>query len=201
MNMNKIFCRTCGRIISRKSATKAANMASNATAPKAKTRTAAKRNTESEDEASQTTSQTEGTPQKYCSHACRTKKPGPFDWHIENVFLSELQQAIADSNRRKALRHDGVECEHVQQVVTDGKTEEFGKVLESLQSEDAQRQGILQAQLRERVRRAARRLVVDPQSKTIAQSPLAGSVFECVQAGKSVDGSFAKGPFGIRPVE
>lgn len=135
--------------------------------------------------------------QKYCSHTCRTQKPGTFDRAIEDEFLTRLTRQPVD-------KKSGVRCDEVEAAI-------FGQE----RTEDGQ----AKARERERVRRAGRRLVVFPVEAPPAQTlPIEereqvktgsireevlkrGTRFECVQNGKVVEGSFAKGDWGVRTVD
>lgn len=70
---------------------------------------------------------------------------------------------------------------------------------------ERQRSGMRRAEFRERVRRAGRRVVVfssglsgDGEGKGEETGVGGRGRFECVQDGKVVEGSFAKGEWGIR---
>lgn len=119
--------------------------------------------------------------QKYCSNSCRTQKPTSFDRTIESTFLTALHDAKVPVNRR-----DGVKC----------------TTIEALIFQDSEKQGMEKAKNeRERVRRAARRIVVFPESESLVQFGAGKYRYECVQNGKAVDPSFAKNDFGVRVAE
>lgn len=112
--------------------------------------------------------------QKYCSKSCRAGKPTDLDGSIESLFVQYLLQGHVD-------RKTGVLCTLIQ-------SELFGA-----------QEGMQGARERERVRRAGRRIVVFPHK--LDETPLKGKLLECVQNGKPVEGSFAKGDWGVRIVE
>lgn len=118
--------------------------------------------------------------QKYCSHSCKTHKPSPLDLRIEEVFI----QALSTCKDRK----NGVRCGSVEEEIF------------SLENGGRTEDGMERARERERVRRAGRRLVVFAEEKESVRSVI-GKRLECVQGGKVVEGSFAKGDWGVRVVE
>ena len=63
--------------------------------------------------------------------------------------------------------------------------------------EDPRRHGQEKAKERERVRCAGRRIVVFPERDNVKAT---GKQFECVQKNRVVEGSFAKGEWGVRVV-
>lgn len=135
--------------------------------------------------------------QKYCSHSCRTRKPGELDRRIESVFLSLLTPPNTHDRKK------GVTCTEVQASVFASKeTHTPASPAAPAPAPPATPAspaavGMEIAEQRERVRRAGRRLVVFPDS---AESEI-GARLECVQNGKVVEGSFAKGDWGIRRAE
>lgn len=66
--------------------------------------------------------------------------------------------------------------------------------------DESQRMGLDRAVFRERVRRAGRRIIAfGPLTGELEQGEVCGDrVFECVQNGKSVEPSFAKGEWALR---
>lgn len=123
--------------------------------------------------------------QKYCSNSCRLQKPSAFDRSIESAFLTRLHSSDG-STLSSVSRRDGIKC----------------TAIEALVFADSSKEGMQKAKdERERVRRAARRIVVFPDSDTVVQHGGAGKRYECVQNGKAVDPSFAKNDFGVRVSE
>ncbi|KAI9727481.1 MAG: hypothetical protein M1828_006423 [Chrysothrix sp. TS-e1954] len=112
---------------------------------------------------------------KHCSKTCSSTRLSAIDREIEETF------------RRLATERgaSGVACGEVEKTCTSGTRE--GE--ENARTEtDAQKAGMESARWRERVRRAGRRvLVLDQPAK-----------FECVQGGKVVEPSFAKGEWYVR---
>lgn len=109
---------------------------------------------------------------KYCSKSCSSSKPSGLDREIENYF------------RKCAIEGKQVSCEEVQQYFeSTGTAPTFSRV-------DRQRAGLDVAKFRERVRRAGRRVVAFPDEPN--------GRFECVQKGKPVEASYAKGEWAVR---
>ncbi|KAJ8609573.1 hypothetical protein MRB53_039024 [Persea americana] len=109
---------------------------------------------------------------KYCSKTCSGTRLDHLDHELENMFV-----LLAKSK-------GSVECGEVESMYADHHRggEEVG-------NEDKQKQGMQNAVWRERVRRAARRVVVFGAGE---------DKFECVQQGKLVEPSFAKGEWSVR---
>lgn len=61
--------------------------------------------------------------------------------------------------------------------------------------------GMDRARERERVRRAGRRIVVFPDLESVVETIGPNVKLECVQRGKVVEGSFAKGEWAVRFAE
>ena len=112
---------------------------------------------------------------RYCSHSCGKSRLGPFDRELEEFFT------------KRALAKGSAYCEDVQRSF-----EETALGPASLE-QTKQAVGMAKARFRERVRRAGRRVVVFPNPD--------GLRFECVQNGKAVEPSFAKGEWAVRPVK
>lgn len=100
------------------------------------------------------------------------------------VRCSFVQSHFFESDSRHRM-HDEHEHEH------DKDGEETGK--------DPQKDGMRRAEERERVRRAGRRLVAFKDRENVVSR--IGARLECVQDGRVVEGSFAKGDWGVRVVE
>lgn len=122
--------------------------------------------------------------QKYCSVTCRAEKPGPLDRALERTFLDALVKGPVPPKT-------GVPCGHVQRTVFNGSAEE----------EEERVTGMELAKQRERARRAGRRIVVFPELESVVETMGVGAKLECVQNGKVVEGSFAKGEWGVRVAE
>ena len=116
---------------------------------------------------------------KYCGKSCSNTRLTPLDRQIELVF------------RDLARNLGSVECSHVQAKLDDGAIPspqpEAGAAAED---SDKQKRGLHMAQWRERVRRAGRRVVVFNDSNS--------GRYECVQSGKAVEPSSAKGEWSVR---
>ncbi|BFZ55810.1 hypothetical protein PYCC9005_002851 [Savitreella phatthalungensis] len=136
---------------------------------------------------------------KYCSTTCRRDSPNKFDRSIELAFLRELCMARGAGSTHR----DGVLCCDVEQQVYGDR--------ETRADETPAERGNREARERERVRRAGRRLVafgVPPHSKlegvmstehdSEILTKLQNARFDCVQEGKPVESSFAKGDWGVR---
>lgn len=108
---------------------------------------------------------------KYCSKTCSGTRLLQLDKEIQNMFM------------KRALTEGSVTTTAVQDAFEH-------TALENVSSQNAQEIGMLKAQFRERVRRAGRRVVVLPNE--------ANHRFECVQDGKAVQPSFAKGEWSVR---
>lgn len=65
----------------------------------------------------------------------------------------------------------------------------------------SQQEGMIKAEFRERVRRAARRLVAFGLVNETGSPTSTASTFECIQHGKPVEASFAKGDWHIRAAD
>ena len=127
---------------------------------------------------------------KYCSHGCRSRKPGPRDREIEKTIVRILEAKQT------------VSCDEIQTVVfgeASGQTSANLEVAETKDSDDQQDQetqqqvGQQRAAQREMVRRAARRGVIFGLDQGSS-----GRKCEVVQHGRVVEPSFAKGDFIIR---
>lgn len=99
--------------------------------------------------------------------------------------------------RELATERGSVECGRIQQLYGEKDKSSPGLGADTGASdadESAKRKvGMDVAAWRERVRRAGRRVVVFPQAS--------GESFECVQKGKAVEPSFAKGEWAVRFVK
>lgn len=115
--------------------------------------------------------------QKYCSNSCKSQKPTQVDRSIESHFLQSIRTGPVS-------RKDGVLCTTIEAAVFGEKSSE----------------GMEKALERERVRRAARRIVVFPDLESSKEQG-SGRRLECVQNGKVVDPSFAKSDFGVREAD
>ena len=109
---------------------------------------------------------------KYCSKSCSSSKPNETDRQIEDCF------------RKMAVGHGQITCDEIQRHF-----EQTSEPYENDQ-EDKQKIGMAAAKIRERIRRAGRRVVVFPHSS--------GHSFESIQDGKPVEASFAKGEWAVR---
>ncbi|KAB8336978.1 hypothetical protein FH972_021282 [Carpinus fangiana] len=131
---------------------------------------------------------------RYCSKSCSSNRLQPFD--------HEIEQRIKTLARERSL----ISCDEVQDLLQSARDhqaetanntrasdmqEEPDKRNDSAWNEEhiKQRAGMETARWRERVRRAARRVV--------AQST-EDERFECVQKGKAVEASYAKGDWSVR---
>lgn len=189
-------CHTCGRVISSRANTRTAS-ASGATAAKASKKGSTERSPITEQQES-----------KYCSLSCKQDKPKVFDRAIESAFLTQLHDRRAEAAVRKA----GVLCTEVEaQVFGESRDHarrrrEHGSDGESpaaaMETETPAERGMREAKQRERVRRAGRRLVAFGVPESLAQDTIAAQfrdrAFDCVQEGKPVEPSFAKGDWGVR---
>ena len=109
---------------------------------------------------------------KYCSKSCSTTKVTSLDRELEGAFVS------------RAISNGHVSCDEVQrQFEAEGKGP-------NPSPDDKQRAGLETAKWRERVRRAGRRVVVFPHDSD--------DTFQCVQQGKAIEPSFAKGDWEVR---
>lgn len=115
---------------------------------------------------------------KYCSKSCGASKPNVLDRDLETLFV------------KLAKERGSVECSEVQKL--HGNPDAKLPVDEDALPSQKHRAGMDEAQWRERVRRAARRVVVFPHEQ---------ERFECVQKGKAVEPSFAKGEWSVRYVK
>lgn len=160
-----------------------------------------------------------------------TNRPGPIDFAIEDVFLALLSPSsspslssssssssthnvvsngVAGKGKTGARRVDrkwGVRCSFVQSHffgpdsrhrMHDEHEHEHDKDGEET-GKDPQKDGMRRAEERERVRRAGRRLVAFKDRENVVSR--IGARLECVQDGRVVEGSFAKGDWGVRVVE
>ena len=194
-------CHTCGRVISSRANTR--NGGTPATA-KGGSRKAAPA-------AAQATSQPQQQESKYCSHTCKQDKPKAFDRAIETAFLSQSHQRRSEA----VVRRSGVLCTEIEEEVfgesRDGAKKRRERAISSEEPADAGEEtpaerGMREAKQRERVRRAGRRLVAfgvtstdDASADSLdLASAFSGRSFDCVQDGKPVEASFAKGDWGVR---
>lgn len=139
---------------------------------------------------------------KYCSKTCSSprSKPSEFDRQIERCFV---EWAL-----KPERKHSGVTCDDVEGVMRVGlESQDGGDEDEEggmkLHEGDAQKEGMERAQFRERVRRAGRRVVAfgaPVPSDEDAASEGKRERFECVQQGRAVESSFAKGDWAVRVV-
>ena len=108
---------------------------------------------------------------KYCSKSCRGSKPSALDRELEQHF------------KEQALMNGQVTCGDVQRFFED-RDDQMDHA-----SSNGRPPSKEPAKWRERVRRAGRRVVVFPDGS--------GNDFHCVQDGKSVEPSFAKGEWAV----
>lgn len=170
---------------------------------------------------------------KYCSKACgsKNKRPNSQDLEIEKsivelaqrkdfrkdgVSVDYVQQFFAGQSPHKVTEVDqsnstaskAAEDEHASSdddtggvLITDSGRIQSRKA----NSDEVSRyqQGMRQAQFRERVRRAARRVVAfgAPEGDGGNASVTSQSRFECIQHGQPIEASFAKGDWMVRLVE
>ena len=127
---------------------------------------------------------------KYCSHGCRSRKPGPRDREIEKTIAQMLGTKQT------------VSCEELQNVVFGEASEQTSSDIELAEAKDTDDQqdqetrqqiGQQRAAQREMVRRAARRGVIFGLDQGSSSRKC-----EVVQHGRVVEPSFAKGDFNIR---
>lgn len=170
---------------------------------------------------------------KYCSKACgsKNKRPNSQDREIEKlivelaqrknyrkdgVSLDYVQQLFADQNQQNISEADNTNP-HAIQAARDKHTSsddendgvsitDSGRGQSSKPDPDESsryEKGMKQAEFRERVRRAARRVVAfgAPEGDVGNTSANSESTFECVQHGKPTEASFAKGDWMVRLVE
>ncbi|KAI8618256.1 hypothetical protein BC830DRAFT_1109784 [Chytriomyces sp. MP71] len=134
-------------------------------------------------------------PRSMCSNSCRSRKPGTFDRGIEAEFVRQL--------REKRM----VVCSAVEQVVF--RTSSEGSILnpdsedkvsanQGKDSKEIQERGMKFAQDRERVKCAARRLVVHGFRQDDATMYGELRYCEAITNGRVVEPSFAKGDWGVR---
>lgn len=115
---------------------------------------------------------------KYCSKSCSSTKLTAIDQDLENLFV----------NLAKA--HGQVDCGDVQQRYEEEHTHQPDADSVHTSETEKQKAGMDAAKWRERVRRAGRRVVAQRTSST--------DEFTCVQHGKPVEPSYAKGEWAVR---
>ncbi|KAI8611572.1 hypothetical protein BC830DRAFT_1068696 [Chytriomyces sp. MP71] len=126
----------------------------------------------------------------FCSSSCRSRKPAPFDRGIEAEFVNLLRE------QRVVL------CSAVERAIFSTHEENqdaFDKEPpnQAKDSKENQELGMKRAKERERVKCAARRLVVHGFRQN--DSAQGGIRFcEAVTEGRVVEPSFAKGDWGVR---
>ena len=127
---------------------------------------------------------------KYCSHGCRSRKPGPRDREIEKTIaqILEAKQMVSCADIESVVFGEATE-----QTSTDIEVAEVEGSKDYHDQETKRQAGQQRAAQREMVRRAARRGVIfglDQESN--------GRKCEVVQHGRVVEPSFAKGDFNVR---
>lgn len=146
------------------------------------------------------------TPKKYCSERCRGSKPGKMEHDIESAFIAKLGSGEGETRGRI------VDCHQIEEEIfassrfvpadmpTVGDSDDdtaggvpLGDRQVSAHAVDSRQLGMRRAREREMVRQAARRLV----AFGVEQSERLRKV-ECIQKGRVVESSFAKGDWGIR---
>ena len=117
---------------------------------------------------------------KYCGKQCSGTRLTQVDRDLEGLF------------RKLARERGSVSCGEVQALCEDrdGREEAERGQIGNEDGEKRQREGMELARWRERVRRAGRRVAVIEMDGE--------GVFQCVQDGKVVEGSFAKGEWSVR---
>lgn len=123
---------------------------------------------------------------KYCSKSCKSTRLDEIDAAIEQEFI------------KLAMQDGSVECGHVQGIMHDRLTQTSQLTLpekdaDDMTQEDKTRAGNIEAAFRERVRRAARRVVVNGSED--------GQRFICWSNGKITEPSFAKGEWAVKHVK
>ena len=105
----------------------------------------------------------------------------------ELKYCSHSCRAAKPNAKDRAIEDEFIRQLQTQKVV-DCTQVEKALFVEEVTGMDAARQ-------RERVRRAGRRIVVFPDQENVSKI---GKRLQCVQNGKVVEGSFAKGEWGVR---